>query len=130
MRMGQRIGVIGGGQLARMMIPAATNLGFDISVLAEMEHSSAHLAASVVGDYRDIALVREFAKTVDVITFDHEHVPAEILDQLREDGGVVALAALLNNDIAVALGNSKECVDNVSKVGVAKVGKQYVGFQA
>lgn len=89
MRMGQRIGVIGGGQLARMMIPAATNLGFDISVLAEMEHSSAHLAASVVGDYRDLAVVREFAKTVDVITFDHEHVPAEILDQLRDDGVVL-----------------------------------------
>ena len=45
------VGVIGGGQLARMMIPAAVNLGVDIRVLAENEGSPADLAASAVGDY-------------------------------------------------------------------------------
>jgi len=86
--MRQRIGVIGGGQLARMMIPAAVNLGIEISVLAESENSSAALAASFVGDYRDVTTVREFARSVDVVTFDHEHVPADVLRLLREEGVV------------------------------------------
>lgn len=81
-----RVGVIGGGQLARMMIPAAINLGMRISVLAEAEGSSAARAADVVGDYRDAATVHAFAETVDVVTFDHEHVPGEILRELEAKG--------------------------------------------
>ncbi len=77
-----KIGVIGGGQLARMMIPAAIHLGLEISVLAEAEGMSAARAADTVGDYRDPQTVKAFAKTVDVVTFDHEHVPQEILREL------------------------------------------------
>ena len=60
--MSQRVGVIGGGQLARMMIPAATNLGLEFSVLAESDESSARLAATTVGDYSDVATVLAFAR--------------------------------------------------------------------
>lgn len=81
-----KIGVIGGGQLARMMIPPALNLGLGISVLAEAEGSSAARAADAVGDYRDPETVYAFAETVDVITFDHEHVPNEILVELERRG--------------------------------------------
>ncbi|MFC6354777.1 5-(carboxyamino)imidazole ribonucleotide synthase [Luethyella okanaganae] len=80
------VGVIGGGQLARMMIPAAVNLGIEIRVLAESDGMAAGLAASDVGDYRDRDTVLAFAETVDVITFDHEHVPQEILRELVERG--------------------------------------------
>jgi len=80
------IGVIGGGQLARMMIPRAIELGFELRVLAENEGMSAALAATAVGDYRDAATVLEFARDVDVITFDHEHVPQDVLAQLVEAG--------------------------------------------
>jgi 5-(carboxyamino)imidazole ribonucleotide synthase len=83
---GSVIGVIGGGQLARMMIPPAVALGIEIRVLAETEGSSASLAATAVGDYRDAATVLDFAAGVDVITFDHEHVPQEVLAQLVEAG--------------------------------------------
>ena len=69
------VGVIGGGQLARMMIGPAIELGLELRVLAETENSSARDRATMVGDYRDIETVREFARGVDVITFDHEHVP-------------------------------------------------------
>ena len=69
-----------------MMVPAAVNLGIDLRVLAEAEGSPAQLAATAVGDYRDLATVLEFAKTVDVITFDHEHVPEEILRELVSAG--------------------------------------------
>jgi len=82
----QKVGVIGGGQLARMMQPAAIALGINLSVFAESEGSSAHGAVTKVGDYTDLSQLREFAKDVDVITFDHEHVPTELLRQLEADG--------------------------------------------
>jgi 5-(carboxyamino)imidazole ribonucleotide synthase len=81
-----RVGVIGGGQLARMMIPAASNLGIELKVLAETENSSAAQATTVVGDFTDAATVVSFAETVDVITFDHEHVPLAILQKLEQQG--------------------------------------------
>jgi 5-(carboxyamino)imidazole ribonucleotide synthase len=82
----KRVGVIGGGQLARMMTPPAINLGLELKVLAEAENSSAAMATTMVGDYTQFEVVAEFAKTVDVITFDHEHVPLEVLRRLEEAG--------------------------------------------
>lgn len=84
-----KIGVIGGGQLARMMVPPAIHLGLRISVLAESEGASAERAADVVGDYRHAETVYAFAETVDVITFDHEHVPQSILHELVSRGVAV-----------------------------------------
>ena len=81
-----RVGVIGGGQLARMMTPPAINLGVTLKVLAEAEGSSAALATTMVGDYTQVDVVAEFAKTVDVITFDHEHVPLIVLEALEAKG--------------------------------------------
>lgn len=80
------VGVIGAGQLARMMQPAAIALGIGIKVFAESNDSSAHQAVTKVGDINDFAQLLEFAKTVDVITFDHEHVPTAILEQLEAAG--------------------------------------------
>ncbi|MFF1571780.1 5-(carboxyamino)imidazole ribonucleotide synthase [Leifsonia sp. NPDC058292] len=80
------VGVIGGGQLARMMIPPAIELGVDIRVLEEAPGMSAEIAATGVGDYRDLETVLAFAETVDVVTFDHEHVPPAILRELVSRG--------------------------------------------
>jgi len=80
------IGVIGGGQLARMMIGPAIELGIELRVLAETEFSSARDRATAIGDYRDVDAVLEFAKGVDVITFDHEHVPPTVLAALDATG--------------------------------------------
>lgn len=81
-----RVGVIGAGQLARMMIPAAVNLGVELRVLAEAEGMSASLAAVGVGDYRNTDEVVAFAQTVDVVTFDHEHVPQSVLAAVEASG--------------------------------------------
>lgn len=81
-----RVGVIGGGQLARMMTVPAVNLGLELKVLAEAAGSSAELATTMVGDYNQFGVVREFARTVDVITFDHEHVPISVLEALEAEG--------------------------------------------
>jgi len=69
-----------------MMIVPAINLGIELKVLAEAANSSANLATTVVGDYTDKKTVMDFAKGVDVITFDHEHVPLEILQALESEG--------------------------------------------
>ncbi|MBO9051843.1 5-(carboxyamino)imidazole ribonucleotide synthase [Curtobacterium flaccumfaciens] len=84
--MALRVGVIGGGQLARMMVPAAVELGIDIRVLAEGPGMSAAIAATAEGDYHDAATVLEFARQVDVVTFDHEHVPQDVLRSLVDAG--------------------------------------------
>ncbi|MGO2860266.1 MAG: 5-(carboxyamino)imidazole ribonucleotide synthase [Brevibacterium sp.] len=86
-----RIGVIGGGQLARMLAPAAEALGVRFSVLAETADAPATQVISevTVGDYTDYPTLKAFAETVDVITFDHEHVPPEHLEALAAAGHAV-----------------------------------------
>ncbi len=83
-----KIGVIGGGQLARMMAPVALNLGIDLSILCESaDVSSARAVATApIGDYTDREAVLAFARSVDVVTFDHEHVPQELLQEMEAEG--------------------------------------------
>lgn len=80
------VGVIGGGQLARMMLAPGIHLGLEVRVLAETEGSSAALGATMVGDYNQLDVVLNFARRVDVITFDHEHVPLGVLRELEARG--------------------------------------------
>ncbi|WP_394941500.1 5-(carboxyamino)imidazole ribonucleotide synthase [Psychromicrobium sp. YIM B11713] len=82
------IGVVGGGQLARMMVPAAVELGLELRVLAEGPEVSAVAAVRTapIGDYLDLDALRSFAQGVDVLTFDHEHVPTEHLRTLISEG--------------------------------------------
>ncbi|MEH0110319.1 5-(carboxyamino)imidazole ribonucleotide synthase [Tersicoccus sp. MR15.9] len=82
------IGVVGGGQLARMMAPPATELGIELRVLATSPDECAVAAVHTfeVGDHRDLEALRRFAADVDVLTFDHEHVPTEHLEALLADG--------------------------------------------
>ncbi len=85
------VGMVGGGQLARMTAPAAAALGVGLRVLSDSAHASAArvVADLVVGDERGLADVRRFAAGCDVVTFDHEHVPGEILQALEADGHVL-----------------------------------------
>lgn len=87
--MALQVGIVGGGQLARMMIAPAVELGVQVRVLAEEPGMSAALAADAVGDYRDLETVRAFAQGVDVLTFDHEHVPHDVLRALIAEGVAV-----------------------------------------
>ena len=83
-----RIGVVGAGQLARMMAPAAIELDLPLSVLATSpQESAAQIASTVrIGAHDDSSAVRDLAEGVDVVTFDHEHVPQEILQGITSDG--------------------------------------------
>ena len=75
--LGPVVGMVGAGQLARMTQQAAIALGVELRVLANArDESAARVVADVrLGDHRDLADLRAFAKGCDVITFDHEHVP-------------------------------------------------------
>ncbi len=80
--------MIGGGQLARMTHQAAIPLGQSLRVLAESDSDPAALVARDVelGKHTDLDALRAFAKSCDVVTFDHEHVPQEHLHALVADG--------------------------------------------
>lgn len=85
------VGMVGGGQLARMTHEAGIPLGIRFKILSDTaQDSAAQVAADVtVGDYRDLDTLRDFARGCDVITFDHEHVPTAHLRALEEDGVAV-----------------------------------------
>jgi len=84
------VAVVGGGQLARMMAPAATALGITLRVLVESEQASAALAAHeiVVGMPSDPDAVRRLLAEPrpDVVTWEHEHIPAEVFAACAEAG--------------------------------------------
>ena len=85
------VGIIGGGQLARMMHAAGIGLGIRVALLAEgPDVSAAQVVHDVtVGDYTDPAGVIAFAERCDVVTFDHEHVPPALLADLQARGVLV-----------------------------------------
>ncbi|MCX4906083.1 5-(carboxyamino)imidazole ribonucleotide synthase [Streptomyces sp. NBC_00878] len=82
------VGMVGGGQLARMTHEAGIPLGIRFKLLSDTPLDSAAQVVSdvVIGDYRDLDTLRAFARGCDVITFDHEHVPTEHLRALEADG--------------------------------------------
>ncbi|MBV8993322.1 MAG: 5-(carboxyamino)imidazole ribonucleotide synthase [Pseudonocardiales bacterium] len=82
------VGMVGGGQLARMTHQAAVALGQSLRVLAAGAADSAALVAPdvVVGSHDDLATLRRFAEGCDVLTFDHEQVPTEHLRALVAEG--------------------------------------------
>ncbi|HEX9041570.1 MAG TPA: 5-(carboxyamino)imidazole ribonucleotide synthase [Trebonia sp.] len=85
------VGMVGGGQLARMTAAAAVGLGVTFRVLSESESESAALVTHdvTVGSHLSMPDVVAFAAGCDVITFDHEHVPSPILAELESAGTLV-----------------------------------------
>ena len=84
--------MIGGGQLARMTHQAAIALGQTLRVLAAApDDPAAQVTPDVVlGAHTDIDALRRAAKGADALTFDHEHVPTGLLEQLVAEGVKVA----------------------------------------
>jgi 5-(carboxyamino)imidazole ribonucleotide synthase len=86
------VGMVGGGQLARMTHQAAIALGQSLRVLAATPDDGAALVAADVhiGHHTDLDALRTFAKGCEVVTFDHEHVPQSHLVALAAEGVNVA----------------------------------------
>jgi 5-(carboxyamino)imidazole ribonucleotide synthase len=82
------VGIVGGGQLARMLAEAATPLGIHVRVLAaEGDEGAAEVVPDlVIGSPDDPEALRAFAAGVDVLTFDHENVDHATLDAIEASG--------------------------------------------
>jgi 5-(carboxyamino)imidazole ribonucleotide synthase len=85
------VGMVGAGQLARMTHQAAIGLGLSLRVLAEQPTDGAALVTPdvEVGRPDDVTAVERLAKSCDVVTFDHEHVPNDLVARLESAGVAV-----------------------------------------
>lgn len=86
--MGYVVSVVGGGQLARMMAGPAAALNIELRALVEAADGSAGQAVpdARVGMPGDLDAMREISSGADVLTFEHEHIPAPVLASLFDDG--------------------------------------------
>ncbi|MBK9936189.1 MAG: 5-(carboxyamino)imidazole ribonucleotide synthase [Cytophagaceae bacterium] len=86
-----KIGILGGGQLGKMLIQAALDFDLDVSVLENDAHCPcAGITRNfVLGDIMDFDTVYNFGKTLDVITIEIENVNIEALKKLEAEGKMV-----------------------------------------
>jgi 5-(carboxyamino)imidazole ribonucleotide synthase len=92
---GMRLGIIGGGQLARMTALAAYQLGCDVAVLEKNNYSPAAVlaASSVVGDWNNLEALTRLARQADVLTVENEFIDAGLLASLEGFGARLLPAA-------------------------------------
>jgi len=85
------VGIIGGGQLGRMMVFEAKRMGYNVVVLDPKPNAPAGQVADeqIVAKYSDLCALRELAKKSDVLTYEFEHIDAEMLAIIEADGGSV-----------------------------------------
>jgi 5-(carboxyamino)imidazole ribonucleotide synthase len=86
-----KIGILGGGQLGRMLIQEAINLNISTSVLDPDANAPCRYLAEhfVVGDFRDEETVYAFGKKVNLLTIEIEHVNINALLRLEREGVLV-----------------------------------------
>ncbi|MBY0563661.1 MAG: 5-(carboxyamino)imidazole ribonucleotide synthase [Hyphomonadaceae bacterium] len=89
---GSTIGILGGGQLGRMLSMAAAQLGFDVCIFTDEPDSPASRvsAKTFVASYQDVAALTDFARRVQRVTTEFENVPAETAEALIAAGVRVA----------------------------------------
>jgi len=92
---GSTVGVLGGGQLGRMLAFEAHRMGYRVVVLDPAEDGPAGLVADdiVVGKWTDAKAALELAKRADVVTLETEHIPFEVLAELEKAGVALRPAA-------------------------------------
>jgi 5-(carboxyamino)imidazole ribonucleotide synthase len=120
---GSTIGVLGGGQLGRMLALAAARLGLDIAILTPDEDSPASRVAKTtfVAPYDDVEALAALASASDVITFEFENVPSKVIETLTALGAAVAPGAK-------ALATAQDRVDEKTFLNAA--GAPTVAFAA
>jgi 5-(carboxyamino)imidazole ribonucleotide synthase len=89
---GSTIGILGGGQLGRMLSQAASKLGFDVVILDPEENSPAGRVSrgQIVAAYDDPTALTVMGRVCDVVTFEFENVPAASVELLAGAGALVA----------------------------------------
>ncbi len=85
LRPGQTIGILGGGQLGRMLAMAAARLGLHVHIYEPASNPPAGQVANTttIAPYENADALKAFANSVDVVTYEFENVPAEALDLIE-----------------------------------------------
>ena len=131
---GSVIGIIGGGQLGRMMAIAAAQLGYFVHIYTPESESSASQVAykTTVASYTDQHALQEFAQSVQIITFEFENIPYTILEFLQQQKPVYPSANILKiscnrlreksfiNDLGIATAQFRPVTDISSLKQAAK----------
>lgn len=91
LRPGSTIGILGGGQLGRMLALAAANLGYRCHIFCpELDGPASHVAARTTNAaFEDEAALTEFARNVDIVTYEFENVPAATAELLARHVPVI-----------------------------------------
>lgn len=82
------IGIIGGGQLGRMLTVEAKRMGYNIIILDPKANCPAGQIADeqIIAEFSDITALRELSRKTDVITYEFEHIDVELLSLIEKDG--------------------------------------------
>lgn len=82
------IGIVGGGQLGRMLVLEAKRMGYNVIVLDPTENCPAGQVADeqIKAEFSDITALKELAIKTDVITYEYEHIDVEILSVIEQEG--------------------------------------------
>lgn len=134
-RLHPRLGIIGGGQLARMTTLAAAKLGIDVVVLERHALSPAATVASrtLVGDWHSERDLCEFAALVDVVTLENEFVPAASLAAIEQLGVPVrpgSACLSLIQDKLIQKQTLRQAGLRVAPFGAIETKDELVGFAA
>ena len=134
---GANIGILGGGQLGRMLAVAASRLGLKAHIFEPGANPPAGQVADQVttASYEDEAALRRFAQSVDVITYEFENIPTsalDILEQIRPiHPGRRALAIsqdrLSEKEFLTGLGLKVAPYANVTSAAEAEAAAQSIG---
>jgi 5-(carboxyamino)imidazole ribonucleotide synthase len=138
---GSVIGILGGGQLGRMLAHAAAQLGYRCHIFDPDVHApAADVAAShICADFGDRDELVRFADSVDVITYEFENVPVAAVDHLVSRGTRIAPGALAlrvaqdriaEKDFVVALGGACGPYRAVSSLDDLQAALQQIGAPA
>lgn len=93
---GSTIGILGGGQLGRMLAEAAEKLGFECHIYCpEADAPALQVADGTTADYKDTDALAAFAEKADVITYEFENIPPETVKTLAETCNVFPSAHAL-----------------------------------
>ncbi|SES96300.1 5-(carboxyamino)imidazole ribonucleotide synthase [Anaerobranca gottschalkii] len=110
---GKTIGILGGGQLGRMMALAARQMGYKIAVLEKEKNSPCGQIADyeVIGDYRDLDKAEELARISDVVTYEFENISLETAKVIERMGKLPQGSLLLG--ITQHRGREKRAVESL-----------------
>ncbi|CAG8636803.1 9823_t:CDS:2 [Ambispora gerdemannii] len=118
------IGVLGGGQLGRMLVEAASRLNIGVVILDNPEDAPAKQIQAthphISGDFKDPEKIKELAKSVDILTIEIEHVNANALEEIRKETNI----AIHPSPLSISLIQDKYA----QKVHLSKYNVPVIGF--